>query len=96
MKSLLAALLLAAWLPAHAQSQEPARGGGSIAGKAAAKTAPSSTAAKASADRKRLQVTAGAAPAAAAAAQSTSPVASPSVPAAVKDKSHCHSSGSDA
>lgn len=96
MKSLLPTLLLAACLPAQAQSQEPARAGGSIAGKATAKTAPASPAAKAAADRKRLQVTAGAIPAATAPAQSTSPVASPSVPAAAKDKSHCHSSGNDA
>ncbi len=97
MKSLLPALLLAAWLPAQAQTQEPARAGGSIAGKATAKTAPAAPEAKATAKRGRLQATAGAgALPAAAAAQSTSPVANPVVPAASKEKSHCHSSGSDA
>jgi hypothetical protein len=95
--SLLPALLLAAWLPAQAQRQEPqepARSSGSIAGKAATtRTVPSGTT-KAAAERKRLQLTAGTA--AAATAQSTRPVASPATPATIKDKSHCHSSGSDA
>lgn len=94
--SMLPALLLAAWIPAQAQGQ-PARQAEPIAGKAAATKAAPARAAPAGAERKRLQVTAtGAAPTAAAAARSTSPSASPSGAVLLKEKSHCHSSGSDA
>jgi hypothetical protein len=94
--ALLPAVMMATGLPAQAQGNEPARANAPVAGKAAAaKATPANASAKAAADRKR-QFTAGAAPAAVAATQSTSPVASPAAPALTKDKSHCHSSGSDA
>lgn len=96
--ALLPALMLAAWIPAHAQSQQAARGGESIAGKAVAtKPAPAKArAAATTAERKRVQVTAAGAVPAAAAAPSASPAANSSGPVLMKDKSHCHSSGSDA
>lgn len=95
--ALLPALMLAAWIPAHAQSQQVARGSESIAGKAAAtKPAPAKARAATTAERKRVQVTTAGAVPAAAAAPSASPAANSSGPVLMKDKSHCHSSGSDA
>lgn len=95
--SLLPALLLAAWIPAHSQSPQAPRGGESIAGKAqATKPAPAKSRATTSPERKRVQVTAAGAVPAAAAAPSASPAANSSGPVLMKDKSHCHSSGSDA
>lgn len=94
--SLLPALMWATALGVQAQGTEASRSQTPIAGKAAAaKAAPANAPTKAAADRKR-QFTAGAAPAATAAATSTSPATSPAAPALTKDKSHCHSSGSDA
>ncbi len=96
--SLLPALLLATWLPAHAQTQEPTRAKGSIAGKGATtKATPAGPSAKAAVEGKRPQFTAGSTPTAAAAtAQSTRPESAPAAPASAKDSSRCHSSGSDA
>ena len=86
----LVASTLVATSASQAQTQEPAKSGASIAGKAAtSKTLP----AKAVPERKRMELTA-AAPAATP-AQSASPVATSPAAAAAKEKSHCHSGGSD-
>lgn len=89
---LLAALAMAS-APALAQGTEKAPAKSSIAGMAAtAKQAP----AKVSTERKKYEFVAQPAAADSATQQSNKPVAERSAPAYLKDKSTCHSQGSDA
>ncbi len=87
------ALVLFAAAPALAQGTDKAAAKASIAGKsAAAKQAP----VKASTERKKFEFVGEPAAANAATQQSNKPVAERSAPAYLKDKSTCHSQGSDA
>lgn len=91
-QSLLVASLLMAASPSFADSTEKVTKGESIAGKASkAKTTP----AKAPGQRKRYEFAAAGTAAAGTAAQTTNLQAGQSVPAAMSEKSHCHSSKSD-
>jgi hypothetical protein len=96
------ALSLALAVPALAQEREPAKPGASIAGKAAAQRSASKAAAGTSDERRAREASAATkAATAGAAAAVTAPSASRSTPTATpeftgKDKSHCHSRGSDA
>jgi hypothetical protein len=91
-RSLLVSVVVAA-SPALAQMAEKAKASPSIAGKASADKAQ---AAKVAPERKRYEFTAAGTAGSTSAAQSSTSQSGPSAPAAAKDKSHCHSSGSDA